>query len=267
MSVSRIYAVFLRQMLLIRSNWARFSNIFIWVAVDVVLWGFITRYLDTVSRSGFSFVPLLLGAILLWDFLVRVKHGVILAILEDIWSRNFLNYFASPLRVSEYIAGLVLTSAVTSMTGFLGILLIAFVAFGFTIFKLGAALALFLFILFTFGLSFGIAAAAVIFRFGPAAEWIVWPMAALVSPFAGVFYPVATLPLFLQPVAKIIPASYVFEGMREVIFSGTIPYSQFFIGALLALIYLFLSYFIFLRVHQAVIRSGAIIRFSAEDMS
>lgn len=267
MSATRIYAVFLRQMLLIRSNWARFSNIFIWVAVDVVLWGFITRYLDTVSKSGFSFIPLLLGAVLLWDFLVRVKHGVILAILEDIWSRNFLNYFASPLAVSEYIAGLVLTSAVTSMTGFLGILLIAFVVFGFTIFKLGVALSFFLFILFIFGLSFGIAAAAIIFRFGPSAEWIVWPMAALVSPFAGVFYPIATLPQFLQPVAKLIPASYVFEGMRQIIFSGELPYAQFFTGAFLALLYLFFSCVIFLKVHRAVIRSGAITRFSAEDAS
>ena len=39
----------------------------------------------------------MLGAVLLWDFMTRVMQGITTAFLEDVWSRNFLNLFASPL--------------------------------------------------------------------------------------------------------------------------------------------------------------------------
>src|SRR3546814_2753490 len=83
----------------------------------IVLWGFITRYLNSVGPSGMDFVPTLLGAVLLWDFFSRVMQGVTTAFFEDVWSRNFLNVFASPLTIAEYISGLVLTSVITSIVG------------------------------------------------------------------------------------------------------------------------------------------------------
>src|SRR5579875_2493743 len=100
MTASRILAIMLRQFYLFRGSPARILPLFAWVAVDIVLWGFITRYLNSVASSGFNFVPALLGAVLLWDFLVRVMQGVTTAFLEDVWSRNFLNFFASPLSIS-----------------------------------------------------------------------------------------------------------------------------------------------------------------------
>lgn len=267
MSATRIYAVFLRQMFLLRHNWTRFSNIFVWIVIDIVLWGFITKYLDTVSNSEFSFVPILLGAILLWDFLVRVQQGVILALFEDMWSYNFINYFASPLTIREYALGLVLTSVMTSLAGFTAILLLAALAFGYTIFKLGLVLLLFLAVLFLFGLALGLFTSAIVLRFGPSAEWIAWPIPALLSPLAGVFYPIDILPQLLQPIAKLIPASYVFEGMRQVIFSGTLSLSRLFIAIGLSAVYLFLAYYFFTYIYRLVIRSGLITRFSAESVS
>ena len=56
------------------------------------------------TPSGLNFVPTLLGAVLLWDFFTRVMHGVTTTFLEDVWSRNFLNLFATPLSISEYLA-------------------------------------------------------------------------------------------------------------------------------------------------------------------
>jgi hypothetical protein len=71
---------------------------------------------------GLNFVPTLLGAVLLWDFFTRVMQGVTMTFFEDVWSRNFLNLFAnlfaSPLRISEYLAGLVMSSIVTSLLAF-----------------------------------------------------------------------------------------------------------------------------------------------------
>src|SRR3954466_15317997 len=113
MNLNRTSAVVLRQLYLLRGSPARVLPLFIWVAIDIVLWGFITRYLNTVASGGVNFVPALLGAVLLWDFLTRVMQGVTMAFFEDVWSRNFLNVFATPITVAEYVAGLVLTSVAT----------------------------------------------------------------------------------------------------------------------------------------------------------
>ena len=55
----------LRQFYLLRGSPARVLPLFAWVGIDMVLWGFITRYLNTVASAGLNFVPVLLGAVLL----------------------------------------------------------------------------------------------------------------------------------------------------------------------------------------------------------
>src|SRR5919112_2319917 len=126
----RFIAIVVRQYYLYRGSPARVMSLFAWIAVDIVLWGFISRYLNTVASPGFNFVPALLGAVLLWDFFSRVMHGVTTAFLEDVWSRNFLNVFASPLSIPEYLAGLVLASVLTSAASLAVMLVLAAAAFG-----------------------------------------------------------------------------------------------------------------------------------------
>lgn len=266
MNVRRIYAICLRQLFLLLDSPQRFGIIFVHPVLDVVLWGFITRYLDRVAQSGFSFVPILLGAIVLWDFLVRVQQGVMIAFLEDVWSRNFLNYFGSPLTITEYVAGLVVISILTSTAGFLLMAILAGILFGYRIFTLGILLIPFLAILFTFGLSIGIFIAGFVFRFGPAAEWLAWPIAFFLSPFAGVFYPISILPTPFQIVAKLIPASYVFEGMRTVLSMRQASIFLLLVGITLACLYLILAYLFFVRTYRVVLKSGLISRFSAEQV-
>src|SRR5471030_173220 len=141
MTGSRVAAIVLRQIYLYRGSPQRILPMFAWVAIDILLWGFITRYLNQVSHSGFNFVPALLGAVLLWDFLTRVMQGVTMAFFEDVWSRNFLNFFATPLRMSEYLAGLVITGVATSLLGLLAMLVLASAVFGLSFLAYGAALA------------------------------------------------------------------------------------------------------------------------------
>lgn len=267
MSISRIYAIFIRQLFLIRSNPTRLAGIFIWVILDVIQWGFITKYLGTFGAATFSFINVILGAIILWGFMSRIEQGIMMAFLEDVWSRNFINCFASPLKIREYIAGLVLTSITTAACGFLIMVLIAGLVFGYNIFKIGIFLLPYILILFIFGIAMGIFMAAVIFRLGPAAEWIGWPIPIVLSLFAGVFYPISTLPGFLQVFSKLIPASYIFESMRTILATGLFSSQlalNLLIGFALALLYLFLTYFMFARVYKYNIKNGKISRFNVE---
>jgi ABC-2 type transport system permease protein len=160
MNRSRVGAVVLRIVYLYRGSPQRIFPIFVWVVVDIALWGFLTRYLNSVSRADFNFVPALLGAVLLWDFLTRVMQGVTMTLFEDVWSRNFLNFFATPLRTSEYLAGMVIAAVTTGLMSLLVMLVFARVAFRLSFLTYGVALAPFLMVLFLTGISLGIAASA-----------------------------------------------------------------------------------------------------------
>jgi ABC-2 type transport system permease protein len=133
----------------------------------MILWGFLTRYLNSISSSGFNFVPALLGAVLLWDFFGRIMQGVTIAFFEDVWSRNFLNIFATPLLISEYVSGLVLTSILTSLIGLFVMLVLATTLFNLSFLAYGFMSLPFLLVLFLFGISLGIFGSALVLRLGP----------------------------------------------------------------------------------------------------
>jgi ABC-2 type transport system permease protein len=266
-SVRRIGAIVLRQYYLARGSVARVLPLFGWIAVDVVLWGFITRYLNQVSAAGFDFVPTLLGAVLLWDFFSRVMYGVTTAFLEDVWSRSFLNIFATPLAISEYVAGLVLSSIVTSTIGLVFMIALASAIFGLSFAPYGLLLGPALLVLFMFGIALGVVASALVLRFGPAAEWFVWPMPALVSPFVGVFYPVSTLPRWMQAVSHALPPSYVFEALRAMILGRQISLVGLLASVALAVAYVALACWGFTSVYRRAVRTGLIARYSAESVN
>jgi ABC-2 type transport system permease protein len=264
---TRIAAIVLRNFYLLRGSSARLVPLFAWVAIDIVLWGFITRYLNKVSSSGFNFVPALLGAVLLWDFFTRVMQGVTMAFFEDVWARNFLNIFATPLSISEYLSGLVLSSIATSSIGLAAMLVLATTVFGLSFFSYGAALVPFLLVLFLFGIALGIFASGMVLRMGPAAEWFVWPIPALISPFAGVFYPISILPVWMRWISHLLPPAYVFEAMRGILRGAPVPVGTLVFSVCLAGAYVLLACWWFRTIYQYAVRTGLIARYSAESLS
>ena len=267
MQFQHITAIVLRQFYLLRGSPMRVFSLYIWVAIDIILWGFISKYLNSVVPSGFNFVPAFLGAVLLSDFFARVILGVTTAFFEDVWSRNFLNIFASPLTLAEYISGLVLTGIATSATGFLVMFTLASAVFGLSLFAYGIMLVPFVLVLVLFGIGLGIFGSAIVLRFGPSSEWFVWPIPAIIAPFAGVFYPISVLPQWMQYVSHLLPPSYVFTGMRTIVSGGAVSGSALFISASLAMLYILLACWFFSLVYRQAVRTGLIARYSAESAS
>jgi ABC-2 type transport system permease protein len=267
MNFKRVFAIVLRQVYLIRGSFSRVVPLFAWVGLDIILWGFITKYLNSFAGRGFNFVPILLGAVLLWDFFARVMQGVTMAFFEDVWSRNFLNVFATPLSISEYVGGLVITSVLTSSIGLLVMLLLSMLIFGLSFFSYGLVLISFLLILFLFGIALGIFACAFVLRLGPSAEWFVWPIPALISPFVGVFYPLSTLPQWMQTISHLLPPAYVFESVRAIVSGHPFPGVDLIAGIFLAILYIFLAYLYYYRTYRYAVRTGLLARYSAESVS
>lgn len=268
MNLRRVAGIALRQLYLMRGSPVRLVPLVSWVAIDVLLWGFIVRYLGTLGTIGpDKLLPSLLGAVLLWNFFMRIMHGIATAFFEDVWSRNFLNLFASPLRISEYLSGLVVTGLVTGLIGFAVMIGLAASVFGFSFAIYGLLLLPFCLVLVLFGIAIGIVSTALVLRFGPAAEWLVWPIPAFLSPFAAVIYPLAILPTWMQWIGLALPPAHIFEGMRAIVAGQPFPIANLVFALVLAIVQIGIAFAIFNRVYRYAIRSGLLARYSAETVN
>lgn len=213
----RISAVMLRQMYLYKRTLHRWLEAVYWPVLDITLWGLLSAYIsdtDPSSRIGFG----LLGALISWDILFRAQQSVSVGFLEDMWSRNVLNVWSTPIRAWEYVGGTVLVGIVRVTLGAVIAIVIAGFAFGFNfVAEVGLPLVPCLFALLLMGWAVGIATTAAILRLGQGAEELAWALGFLFQPFSAVFYPVAVLPAWMRGVAFFVPASHVFEGMRGIL--------------------------------------------------
>lgn len=265
MSFTRIGAIVLRQYYLIRGNPTRLSQLFVWSILEITLWGFISVYVADATDARFALT--FLGGIILWEFLVRVMYGVTITFFEDVWSRNFFNIFASPLSLSEYVVGMIASSILTSSMSFAATIIFASLVFGFSATIYGVAAFPFFLALFLSGIGLGLIGVAIVLRFGPSAEWFIWPLPAIIAPFAGVFYPVSVLPLWMQTVSVVLPTTYVFEGFRAILAGKGVMAVSLIPGIALACLYCALAFFVLCRVYRRAIRTGLIARYSAETVS
>jgi ABC-2 type transport system permease protein len=260
-SWGRVGAVMLRHAYLHKRTLHRWLEILYWPTVDMVLWGFITLYLARRPTGVPGVVGFFLGALILWDILFRAQQSVAVGFLEDVWSRNLLNIWASPIRPSEYVIGAILIGIVRVAIGVGMAIALAGAFYGFNVFSLGIALAPFVFLLAIMGWAVGIVTTALILRFGQGVEELAWALAFLFQPVSAVFYPVSVLPPALRVVAEAIPASHVFEGMRQVLAGGPFPTAELAQAGGLDALYLVASALYFLLVLRQVRDRGLLSRF------
>jgi ABC-2 type transport system permease protein len=225
----RVFSIVLRHAHVIRRNPIRVAELVYWPLLDLLVWGFLGTYLDAhpgKNAPAGTFIGFLLGGLILWDLLFRAQQGVSLAYLEEVWSRNLLNLFVSPLTLGEYLTGSLLVSC--AKVAFSTVLMIGVAAFAyhFRLFDLGFALVPFVACLLAMGWSIGIFTTAAILRHGQGAENLAWAIAFLFQPFSAVFYPVSALPGWMQPIALALPSTHVFEGMRTVLRGSPIPWDH-----------------------------------------
>jgi ABC-2 type transport system permease protein len=260
MKLHRIVAIFVRQMYLYKRSLPRLMEIFYWPLLDLVLWGFISLYLARYQGSLPNFVAFFLGALILWDILFRSQLGISVSFLEDVWARNFLNLFVSPLKPGEYLVSLMLVSAVKIVLAGGIMSLLAWALYSFNVFVVGMSLIPFVINLVALGWAIGIFTTSLILRFGQQTEILAWGIAILFQPVSAVFYPVAVLPPVLRFLARYVPSSYVFEGMREVIASGRLPVEKLLWATGLNAIYLVLVTVFFYWIFRAVKKKGLLAR-------
>ncbi len=256
----RLIALFMRHVFLYKRSLPRLLEIFYWPLLDLLVWGFITIYLAQFREALPDFVTFFIGALILWDILFRSQQGISVSFLEDVWAKNLLNLFASPLTTAEYILSLMMVSVFKLIAVATVLTLLAWAIYSFNIFLLGVSLIPFVLNLVIMGWAIGILTTALILRFGQEAEVLAWALGFLFMPVSAVFYPVSVLPSFLQVIARFVPASYVFEGMRAVISNGGFPLGDLLRSSGLNAFYIIFAFLFFRWNFDIVKRKGLLVR-------
>jgi ABC-2 type transport system permease protein len=222
-SFGRVAAMITRYLYLLHSSWPRIFDLIYWPLVQMLTWGFLQTYLVAApqapgasGRLGLA-AGALIGAMLLWDILFRGQLGFSISFLEEMWSRNMANLLMSPLRPTEFVMALMAMSLVRLAIGVVPVSILAIVFFGFNLWGLGVGLAAFFANLIFTSWSIGLICSGLVLRYGLAAESLVWTIMFLLQPLACVFYPVTTLPVPLRAVSWMLPPTYVFEGLRQLL--------------------------------------------------
>ncbi|MEX2393607.1 MAG: ABC transporter permease [Actinomycetota bacterium] len=210
-----------------------------WPAMDLVLWGLLTRYMLMTGNDLQQAFGFLIGGVLLWDLVFRSNLGIGVTFLDDTsWTHNILNLMVSPLRPGEYIAGAVAWSLTKVLIGWSLMMTFAWVAFDFFAPGIGPSLVGFMLVLMLFGVAVGMIVIGIILRWGPGADVLAWGLAVLLMPISAVFYPVSALPGWAQAVAQFLPTARAFEGMRTILAGGTPPWGSLAIAFALDLVYI-----------------------------
>lgn len=229
-----------------------------WPLIDLLLWGLTSVYLQSISTSNIKIVTTLVSGTIFWLMVHRSFFELTVPIIWERWDRNLINMFAAPLKISEWITAILILGLTRIFVGFTFVSIIAAFFYKVQILTFGVYLLPFLLLLLMSGwwMAFLVAGADVLF--GRKVDVFIWTIVALLSPFSAIFYPVSTLPSWAQTISHVLPQSYVFEGMREVLQKGTVNQNFLTTSAALNIVYLLLSVLFFYWCFKKLLDKGLI---------
>ena len=266
-ALRRIWGLMYRHLALYRRSWPRLLELTYWPVLQMCIWGFTSNFLISRMASGASngttdgtvIGGMLIGGVLLWEVALRSQMGVAISFLEEMWSRNLGHVFVSPLRPWELVAALIGMSIIRLCVGVIPAILLAWALYAFNVFAMGPVVVLFFANLMIMGWWVALGVVALILRHGAGAEALAWSVLFGLTPFSAVFYPVAILPAWVQPISLAIPAAHVFEGMRAILSDGVILWSHLAWAAGLNALWMAAAIWVFARQFRAARERGALL--------
>ena len=255
----RILAMVMRYWYLLRGSWTRIFETLYWPLLNVCLWGLISRFFQSNSSYVAQSIGVLLGAVMLWEVLFRSQIGMSLCFMEEMWSRNLGHLFVSPLHPFEWLASTMIFSIFRTILGVVPAAITAILLYHYSIFTMGLPLLAFFAGLMFMGWWISLLVSSLILRYGMSAESLAWMGMFVLAPVSAVYYPVASMPAWLQPVAWAMPSTRIFEGMRGVLFHQQFDMHLFATAMGLNLIYFTLSLAVFRFAFHTARRRGALL--------
>jgi ABC-2 type transport system permease protein len=245
MKLERIGAMIMRHLYLFPRTLERWSESIYWPVIDLVIWGLTTRWVEN-AQSGVPHLALIvLSGVVYWQIVWRANYEISVNLLEEIWSQNLVNLFATPLNVWEWSVSLVALGMLKNLLTIIVGAGTVWLLYHLNIFAVGWMILPFLFSLMMSGWFMGFTGAALIIQYGKGIQSIAWIAGFALAPFSAVYYPVSVLPTWAQYVAQCLPMTYIFEGMRQILRGESMPLADLLISFGLNIFYLALSILFF----------------------
>lgn len=260
MKIHRINAVIVRHLYESRRNFDRVTDLIWWPVLDIIMWGFFTIYLTHGKGLQPNFVSFMLAAAILWTTFYSFQRDLAVGFIDELWSRNLINLFSTPLTVSEYMVGLIVVNLLKVMVGLIAASAVAWAAYSFDIFPWLPQFVPYLANLLFFALALGIAITGLIFRYTTKIQTLAWSFAGLLMPVSCIFYPISSLPKWLQAVAWAMPTAHSFEGMRDVLAGKGFSPMHFWWGLGLNVVYFALAIAFFGWIFEKARNRGLLVK-------
>lgn len=241
---NRVFAMVLRHAIYSKHSFDRLSDMFYWPAMDLFIWGLTGLYFVKTSHTP-NILFVVLSGLVFWIVLWRAQYEITTNLLAEFWDKNLVNIFASPLTVWEWILTFMIFGFGKTLISLAFSSFIAYALYKLNIFQYGFFIIPFVISLVMTGWAGGLMVAGLIIRFGVNLQTLAWAGIYLMAPFSAIYYPVSILPSWAQSISKFVPSSYIFEGIREILFTGNISYDKLIVSFVLNIAYLALSIWFF----------------------
>lgn len=239
----RVYAMVLRYWFYLRHSYDRLSDMFYWPMIDLLLWGLTSQYMRMQAQDqGYQLMLMIISGLLFWIVVWRAQYEITVNFLSEIWDKNLVNIFVSPLRFNEWLLAVYVVGVSKMIISFTFASVMAFLLYKVNVLTYGWYAPIFSIILMIMGWAVGMLVASVILRFGTKAQTLAWCAVMVVSPFSAIFYPLAILPNWAQQISRFVPASYVFENARRLIQTGVVNWVELGTALCLSLLYFGLAF-------------------------
>lgn len=242
-----ITGIVLRHIRLLRNYMNRLLFVFYWPLLDIIIWGFVGKWMQNIQSNN-NIEMLLILSTLLWIIFARIGTEVFASLLEELWQHNIINIFASPITLGEWVIGVIVLTMFlfTILTAYL--MLLIYLLYDVAMLSLFKYFIIFAPSLLLAGLSIGFLILSLVIYFGARFNEIAYAIMWSFMPFSGVFYPIDTLPYWAQKISIGLPMSYVFTGMRGYVLNQVNPAPYLIKSVILSLAYgaLFLLLFFYM---------------------
>lgn len=256
-SLSTAWAVVLRH----TRMWLRDPNYllggFYWPLLDILVWGFLGAWIARASITQFQHyeTAALLG-ILLWQVVGRGCNVMVVTFCEELWAQNIVNLFSLPLRITDWMAGVIVFAAITVACTSLVSLTVIYALYDVSLSRIVLTYLLFLPPLFFSAIWLGFTCLQIVVILGKRGVELGFVLGWFLLPFSGAYYPIDVLPQWAQALSAIVPMSYVFTGMREYVMKQQDPTSNLMIGYILSILYAISALMLFVYFFNRAKRKG-----------
>lgn len=205
---NRVWAMVYRYTLNLLHTYDRLSDMFYWPFLDLVLWGLTGLYFIQSSNNP-DLLTIMITGLVFWIVIWRTQYEVTVNLLWEIWDRNLVNIFVSPLTIWEWIVSLIICGFTRLIISISFSALAAFILYKYNIFIYGFWLIPIILSLALTGWAVGFFVGGWLIKYGQRIQTLAWTGVAALAPFTVPYFPL-NYPPHLGTINCLLDASFVY---------------------------------------------------------